>query len=91
MNKQKTECWKKLERLFNRLVFEYGEYRAKKIFEIIMRELGADRVTVSFGYYKRKLRDQQIRRDFHGGNYEELAIQHGITERQIRTIVHHEE
>ncbi len=88
MNNTKTECWEKLERLFNRFVVEYGEFRAKKIFEIIMQEIGDDRVTFSFAYYKRKLRDQSIRRDFHGGNYGELSLQHDLSEAQIRNIVH---
>lgn len=89
--KNKTECWEKLEKLFNRFVDEYGEYRAKRIFKTIMRELGADRITISFSYYDRKFRDQQIRDSFYGGNYEELAIRFKLTKKQVRRIVHSEE
>lgn len=35
-----------------------------------------------------KIRDRNIRREFNGGNYKELAIKYGLTERWIREIVH---
>ncbi len=88
MKKTKTECWEKLDRLYSRLDAELGEYPAKKIFEIIMQELGNDRITISFAYYKRKIRNRQIRTRFRGRNYDELAMQHDLTEKQIRVIVH---
>lgn len=87
----KPECWEKLDRLYNRFYAEFGEGAAKRIFGIIMQELGDDRITISFAYYKRKIRDRQIRNKFHGGNYGELAALHDLTEKQIRRIVHSEE
>lgn len=35
-----------------------------------------------------KIRDRNIRREFRGGNYKELALKYGLTERWIREIVH---
>lgn len=34
-----------------------------------------------------KIRDKNIRKEFNGGNYKELAIKYGLTERWIREIV----
>lgn len=89
--KSKTECWEKLERLYERFVAEFGEASADKIFKVIMKELGNDRITISFAYYSRKLRNRQIRKNFYGGNYKELAIRYDCSEMQIRRIVHSEE
>ncbi|MCP4259124.1 MAG: hypothetical protein GY774_16690 [Planctomycetes bacterium] len=89
--KNKAECWEKLDRLYNRFNTELGERAAQRIFNIIMQELGDDRITISFAYYKRKIRDRQIRNKFCGGNYGELAQLHDLTEKQIRIIVHSEE
>jgi len=89
--KNKTECWEKIDRLYERFIVEFGETSAKKIFDVIMKELGNDRITISFAYYSRKLRNRQIRKNFYGGNYEELAIRYELTEKQIRKIVHSEE
>lgn len=89
--KNKTECWEKLERLYEKFIEEFGEAAAERIFKVLMRELGNDRITISFAYYSRKLRNRQIRKNFYGGNYEELAIRYDLTEKQIRIIVHKEE
>ncbi len=91
MQNTKTECWEKLDRLYGLYVNEYGEGRAQRIFEMIMQVFGDTRVTISFAHYKKKVRDRQIRNKFYGGNYEELAIQHNLSDRQIRNIVHSEE
>lgn len=87
----KTECWEKLEKLYNRFIAEFGEEPAEKIFEILMSELGTDRITISLAYYQRKIRDQRIRAQFKGDNYEELGIVHDLSEQQIRRIVHNTE
>lgn len=89
--KNKNECWEKIDRLYEGFIAEFGEASAKKIFNVIMKELGNDRITISFAYYSRKLRNRQIRKNFYGGNYEELAIRYELTEKQIRKIVHSEE
>lgn len=34
-----------------------------------------------------KIRDKNIRREFDGGNYKELALKYGLTERWIREII----
>ncbi|HJO55251.1 MAG TPA: Mor transcription activator family protein [Candidatus Scalindua sp.] len=91
LNRTKTECWEKLDRLYSQFVFEYDEREAGRIFEIIMQEFGDARVTISFAYYKRKVRNRQIRNSFRGGNYEELAIHYCLTIQQIRNIVHSDE
>ena len=88
MPKTKTECWEKLDRLYSLYVAEHGEEIAERIFETIMQVFGDTRVTISFAYYKRKVRNRQIRNKFRGGNYDELAMQHELTEAQIRNIVH---
>jgi len=88
LKKPKIECWGKIEKLFNRFVVEYGEFGAKKIFEIIMQELGNDRVTISFSYYKKKLRNQKIRGGFNGYNYDELSELYNLTPTQISNIIH---
>lgn len=87
----KTECWEKLEKLYNRFVVEFSEKQAEKIFNIIMSELGTDRITISLAYYHRKIRDQRIRAQFTGDNYEELGIIHDLSIKHIRYIVHNTE
>ncbi len=45
---------------------------------------------LSIAYYKRKVRNRQIRKRFHGGNYDEQAINFELTKKQILHIVHSE-
>ena len=87
----KTDGYEKLEKLYGRFLGRYGEDSAKEIFEIIIQELGPDRITISLAYYDRKIRNQQIKKNFHGGNYTELAERYGCTAQHIRRIVHSEE
>lgn len=35
-----------------------------------------------------RIRNRNIKREFNGGNYKELAIKYGLTDRWIRDIVH---
>jgi hypothetical protein len=90
--KTKTECWEKLDRLYSCFVDDHGEECARKIFETIMRELGDDRITISFAYYKRVVRDRQLRKGYRvtdsGGNYEELALLHDVSVKTVYRAVH---
>lgn len=37
--------------------------------------------------FDRELRNQRIREEFDGRNYQQLAMRHGLTDRQVRRIV----
>ena len=63
--------------------------RARLVAETVERALGAQPPGSELAEaYRRALRNQRIRAMFDGRNYRELAGRFGLTQRQLRRILH---
>ena len=86
MNKKENKYL--LEELYKKFVEEFNTKKAKKIFKILQDVIGNKRITLHTRYFLYKERNTFIINNFTGRNYEELAAVFGLSEHQIRRIVH---
>ena len=71
-----------------KLVAECGLDCHRKCLEMIFGILGGMRMTIpDLDELYRRERNRRIRNEFHGNNYEELAIKYRLQIRQVRNIV----
>lgn len=81
-----------IQRLFQRLIGDFGEASGMAVVRTIVAELGGMRVTVpDHQDLYRQERNQIIRDRFNGVNYIELAILSDLSESQVRRIIHGED
>jgi len=77
-----------LDRLFHRLRTDFGSSSGQAIIKTIIEELGGLRISVpDLDDLYREERDRQIRAEFNGHNYEELALRRGLSIRHVRHII----
>ena len=67
----------------------FGKEAGIEIVKFICEEIGAIRTSVpAVELFGRIDRDWNIMRRFTGNNFEELALDYGLSSRQVRNIVH---
>jgi Mor family transcriptional regulator len=76
-----------IDACFARLMEELGEHGRKAV-RIIVEELGGLQIHMpSVRTLEIEARDAQIRREFDGSNYRELALKYGLDLRWVRKII----
>lgn len=84
----KRDSAEALDRMFGRMVREYGVYDAEKMTKIMAEEIGGLRLIFPDAEdVARMVRNRHICDSFTGGNHEELALRFKKHPRQIRKIV----
>lgn len=71
---------------------ELGHELGPEVLERLLRKMGGQKPHIPspenfWGNLEREVRDQRIRDRFRGNNYAELALEHDLSERQVREIV----
>jgi Mor family transcriptional regulator len=85
---QTSETWEALTSLADHLRRSFGEETGTAVMRIVYEELGGMRITVpTITQLFVTERNEKIKRQFTGGNHEELAIMWGLSVRQVRRIV----